>query len=83
MVAERTDEHDSLFEDGREYVGFSTSDELVGAVRSLIDDEERRRQVAVAARSRCLKDGYSTIHRAKEMLAIIESIGFRSGAAAS
>jgi len=83
MVAERTDEHDALFADGREYVGFSSADELISAVRRLVDDEPRREQLRLAGRSRCLTAGYSTIDRAREMLDLVEARTSRPRAVAS
>jgi spore maturation protein CgeB len=74
MAAERTDEHDALFEDGREYLGFATVDELVSAVGSLINDEPRRQTLRRAARERCLSSGYSTLDRAQEMLGVMASV---------
>src|SRR5256885_2711770 len=73
MAAERTDEHDALFVDGREYLGFANIDELVSAVVTLIDDEPRRQTLRLAARQRCLSSGYSTLDRAHEMLRVMAS----------
>ena len=83
MAAERTDEHDALFEDGREYLGFSTRDELVSVVRRLVDDEPRRERLRLAGRSRCLTAGYSTVDRAREMLAVIDASASQRCAVAS
>jgi len=74
MAAERTDEHDALFVDGREYLGFATVDELVSAVAALIDDEPRRQTLRLAARQRCLSSGYSTLDRAQEMMRVMASV---------
>jgi spore maturation protein CgeB len=73
MVAERTRHHDEAFVDGIEYLGFSSTDELASAVGALIRDESRRRAVARAGRERCLRSGYSTLDRAREMLDVIAS----------
>lgn len=83
MVAERTPEHDALFADGREYLGFSTPDELVSSVRRLLDDEPRRERLRLAGRARCLTAGYSTIDRAREMLGVIEACAATPHAVAS
>jgi hypothetical protein len=69
MVAERTDEHDQHFQDGKEYLGFSSDAELVRQVRGLLDDPERRARLGAAGRHRCINGGYSTIDRARQMLA--------------
>jgi hypothetical protein len=72
MAAERTEQHDKLFEDGKEYFSFSTAGELLSAVRRLVADEARRRAVGRAARERCVTAGYSTLDRAREMKAVME-----------
>ena len=83
MIAERTDEHDALFADGREYLGFSSGDELVSVVRRLVDDQPRRERLRLAGRERCLSAGYSTIDRAREMLTAIDASAQRRCAVAS
>lgn len=72
MLAEKTDEHDSHFVDGEEYVGFTTDDDLVSKARALLADDERRVGIGRAARTRCLSSGYSNDARAQQMLAVIE-----------
>lgn len=68
MVAERTDEHDHHFEHGREYLGFRSDRELVEHVRQMLEDDSRRLAISAAARQRCVRSGYSTLHRARQML---------------
>lgn len=68
MVAERTDEHDEHFQDGIEYVGFSSDQELVERVRWLLTDEAARHRIANAGRMRCVESGYSTDSRAGFLL---------------
>jgi spore maturation protein CgeB len=68
MVAERTDEHDSHFQHGTEYLGFGDNKELVAHVRTLLANASRRRDFAAAARDRCLSSGYSTLDRAQQMM---------------
>ena len=41
--------------------------------KALLADADRRRQIAVAARRRCLTSGYSTLDRAKEMIEVIRA----------
>lgn len=71
MLAERSDEHDQHFVNGQEYVGFSSDDGLLAYARLLLKDDSYRRSVAAAGRARCLQSGYSTEHRAAEMLGVI------------
>lgn len=68
MVAERTDEHDLHFVEGKEYLGFLDDKELVLKVRSLLADDERRLAIGRAGRKRCVNSGYSAQDRAAEML---------------
>jgi hypothetical protein len=44
----------------------------------MIPDEPSRRALGLAARERCLRSGYSTLDRAREMVDIIEAALARS-----
>lgn len=79
MLAERTDEHASLFDESREAEFFTSDDELVEKVRYYLDHPEQRRRIASAGHARCLRDGYSYRERLAEGLA---SLGFDIGRAA-
>lgn len=68
MIAERTDEHDQHFLHEAEYLGFHDDRELVAQVRSMVQDSAARTAMGVAARSRCVVSGYSTIDRARQMI---------------
>lgn len=68
MVAEHTDEHDQHFAAGAEYLAFSSDQELIDHVRTLLADNDRRLRMGKAARERCLNSGYSSVDRAREML---------------
>jgi len=71
MLAEKTDEHDALFEDGVEYVSYASDDGLVAAARGLLGPSGRRQSVAEAGYRRCFASGYSVDDRAREMAAAI------------
>jgi len=71
MVAERTVEHSSSFEDGREYLGFSSTLELSTAVQTLLANDGLRSLIATRGRQRCVASGYSTDDRAREMVDVI------------
>jgi len=77
MVAERTEEHLALFEDGKEAAFFSTNDELVEKVSYFLDHPKERMRIAAAGRKRCLSAGYSNSHRVTEMLQQISTTLFR------
>jgi hypothetical protein len=68
MLAERTGEHLSLFEEGKEAEFFETDAELLEKVRYYLAHAEERKQIAQAGRERCLKSGYSYQQRLAEIL---------------
>lgn len=74
MLAERTEEHLSLFHEGKEAEFFSTNKELLEKVRYYLLHKETRKMIADAGRERCIKSGYSNQERLKQMLTIIEQI---------
>jgi hypothetical protein len=72
MVAEKTEEHDSHFADGAEYLGFRDETELVDKVRALLADDGLRLKIAESGRARCFASGYTTADRGLEMTAAIK-----------
>ena len=71
MLAERTDEHLQLFEEGREAEFFESDDELVEKVRYYGERPEERARIAEAGRQRALRDGYDNRSVVTEMLSRI------------
>ena len=71
MLAERTDEHMRLFEEGREAEFFKDAGELLAKTRYYKDNYEQRSQIAAAGRARCLKSGYSFHDRLPGMLSCV------------
>ncbi len=74
LLAQRTEEHQALFEEDKEAVFFSTEEELVDKARYYLDHEEERRRIAAAGRARCLASGYSSADRVQEILEQINSL---------
>ena len=76
MLAEKTAEHDAHFEDGTEYVGFSSEEELIEKARELVMNAELRADIGSAGRARCLASGYdvdTTMRAIAQQIADIKS----------
>jgi spore maturation protein CgeB len=68
LLAEYSDEHVRLFEEGREAVFFRSRDDLLDKVRYFLEHEDERRAIASAGLKRCLSSGYSHRDRVGFML---------------
>lgn len=71
MLAERTDEHLDLFEEGVEAEFFCSSDELLDKCRYYLANPEVRKAIAINGMRRCLRSGYSYFDRMRYMLSVI------------
>jgi spore maturation protein CgeB len=68
MLAERSDDHLRLFEEGREAAFFASDDELLEKVRYYLAHEDERAAIARAGRQKCLDAGYSETDRMRLMI---------------
>jgi spore maturation protein CgeB len=68
LLADRTDEHQDFFAEGREAEFFSSSEELLEKIKFYQANESARKRVAAGGRSRCLAGGYAYVHRLKTAL---------------
>lgn len=68
MLAERTGEHQALFEEGVEAEYFTSDEELLRKVQYYLSHPEERRCIAEAGYRRCLKEDYSFDNRIREIL---------------
>ncbi len=59
MLAERTREHMSLFEDGKEAVFFDNSEDLLVKVLFYLNHEQERKEISNEGHKRCISSGYS------------------------
>lgn len=70
MLAERTPEHQQLFQEGREAEYFSSTDELVEKTKFYLANTAARKRIANAGRERCVRSGYSNRERIREILEV-------------
>ena len=71
LLAERTGDHLSLYEEGREAEYFSSTDELVDKIRFYTANPALRERIAKAGRERYLRSGYTRRARYREMVEVI------------
>lgn len=71
MLAERTDEHLGLFEEGKEAEFFSDDAELLAKARYYLEHPQERERIAAAGRERCVRGGYSYHEMLRRALGLI------------
>jgi spore maturation protein CgeB len=69
MLADRTEEHQSFFEEGRDAEFFASEDEMLDKIRYYLANEEERLRIARNGYERSFRDGYSYTARMKKVLA--------------
>jgi spore maturation protein CgeB len=73
MLAEQSNEHDRMFQDGREAVFFERPEELLAKTRYYLRHEAERAAIAAAGRTRCVASDYSYASRLRSA---IVALGF-------
>jgi spore maturation protein CgeB len=68
LLADRTEEHQGFFEEGREAEFFASSEELLDKVRFYCSNESARERIAKAGYERCIRDKYAYVHRVSAAL---------------
>jgi spore maturation protein CgeB len=71
MLAERTDELQSLYREGVDAEFFSNTDELCDKARYYLAHDAERQKIAAAGRERCVKGGYSAKSQMQRVFAYI------------
>jgi hypothetical protein len=74
MLAERTDEHCDLFEEGVEAEFFGSDEELIDKCRHYLAHPDQRKKIAQAGRLRCVNSGYDYRSRLAEVLRALDVI---------
>ena len=72
LLADRTDEHQAFFAEGREAEFFSSEAELVDKARFYAGNESARAVIAAGGRARCVSSGYSYVERLRPVIAALE-----------
>ena len=73
LLADRTEEHQALFEEGAEAEFFSSEAELVDKAKHYAGNETARRRIAEAGRRRCLSSGYAYVERLASAMAAVRA----------
>jgi hypothetical protein len=60
LLAERTDEHSQLYQEGKEAAFFSSPEEMCEKIMFYLSNNSRRDSVSAAGRQRCISSGYSS-----------------------
>ena len=74
MLAERSETHAALFEEGKEAAYFTSKEELLQKVLYYTEHETERKQMANAGHERCMASGYSHKARLQKVLEEIDQL---------
>ena len=73
LMAERTKEHQELFEEDKEAVFFSSNEELLEKCRYYLAHPQERTKIAEAGHRRCIESDYSNLGMIKRVIAQIKN----------
>jgi len=79
LLAERTPDHQALFEEGQEAEFFSDDSELQRKIGFYLKHEQARERIAAAGRQRCQESGYSSSDQLAGILERLRQAGVGAG----
>ena len=74
LLADRTEEHQGFFEEGKEADFFASCEELLDKVKFYCGNESVRKKVSEAGYKRCVDGGYSYVHRLRTALETLDRV---------
>jgi len=74
LLADRTEEHQEFFEEGKEAEFFASSDELLDKVKFYCSNEPARKRIAEKGYKRCIEGAYAYVHRLSTALDAVDRL---------
>ena len=74
MIAPRTRELGTFFEDLKEAVFYDSKEDLMEKITYYLSHDAERQLIAAAGRERCLKDGHDEVSRVAQLIELIEEV---------
>jgi spore maturation protein CgeB len=74
LLADRTEEHENLFEEGKEAEFFASGEELLDKVRFYCSNDTARKRVADGGYLRCISSRYAYVHRVSAALEAMQRV---------
>jgi hypothetical protein len=71
LLADRTQEHQAFFDEGREAEFFGSGEEMLDKLQFYASNDEARRKVAAAGYERCVRGRYAYVYRLQDALSAL------------